>query len=62
MMIIMIKSEKAKFTTRRLLGVLREDVIKNIYTTIPLPVHPINPNAIITRPRILCHIGSIGGN
>jgi len=57
MTIIMMKSENAKFITRRLLGVLKEGVIKKIYITTPLPVHPKNPNTIITKPRILCHIG-----
>jgi len=61
-MIIMMKSENAKFIIRRLHGILKEGVIKKIYIITPLPVHSINPNTIITKPRILCHIGSIGGN
>jgi hypothetical protein len=60
--VIIKKSENAKFITSKLLGVLRLGVNKKIYTTTPLPAQPIKPRIIITRPKILCQTKYKGGN
>lgn len=59
---IMRKSERARLTTSRLLGVRRLLVVVNMYITIPLPVMDITPRQPMTKPRSACHRGFIGGN
>lgn len=58
---IMQKSENARLTTKRLLGVRRDLVVVNIKTTIPFPHTEINPKQPMTKPRIPYHSGFIGG-
>jgi hypothetical protein len=62
MQIIIRKSENARFTTRRLDGVLRGFVEQKIYKTIPLPVTEMTPSTPITKPSNPCHSGFNGGN
>jgi hypothetical protein len=62
MQAIIRKSENARFTTRRLDGVLRDFVTQKMYTTIPLPVTEMTPSTPITKPSIPCHSGFSGGN
>lgn len=59
---IMRKSERARLTTSRLLGVRRLLVVVNIYITMPLPMTDIKPRTPMTKPRRACHRGFIGGN
>jgi hypothetical protein len=61
MITIMRKSENARFTTKRLDGVRSDLVVENIYITTPLPTQEMMPSTPITRPRIPCHNGFIGG-
>lgn len=62
MLSIIRKSENARFTTRRLDGVLSDFVDEKIYMTIPLPVTEMTPSTPITKPSIPCHSGFKGGN
>lgn len=59
---IMRKSEMARFTTSRLLGVRRLLVVVNMNTTMPLPMTDIVPRTPMMKPRSACHRGFIGGN
>jgi hypothetical protein len=62
MQVIIRKSENARFTTRRLDGVLRAFVVQKMYMTIPLPVTEMTPSTPITKPSNPCHSGFMGGN
>jgi hypothetical protein len=59
---IIRKSENARFTTRRLEGVLSDFVVEKMYMTIPLPVIEMKPSTPITKPSNPCHKGFKGGN
>lgn len=61
MITIIRKSEKARLTTRRFDGVRRDLVVENIYITTPLPIQEMKPSTPMTKPRIECHSGFIGG-
>ncbi|WP_284120906.1 hypothetical protein, partial [Klebsiella pneumoniae] len=52
----------ARFTTSRFEGVLRDLVDVKMKMTIPLPTIEITPRTPITKPRIPCQRGFIGGN
>ena len=62
MQVIITKSEKARFTTRRLDGVRRDFVEEKMYKTIALPVTETTPSTPITKPSSPCHSGFMGGN
>ncbi|CAG5097659.1 Protein of unknown function [Cotesia congregata] len=59
---IIKKSEKARLTTNKLLGVLKFLVEVKMKTTMPFPITETVPRQPITKPRIACHSGFIGGN
>jgi len=61
MITIIRKSEKARLTTRRFDGVRRDLVVENIYITTPLPIQEMKPSTPMTKPRIECQNGLIGG-
>jgi hypothetical protein len=62
MQIIIVKSENARLTTRRLDGVRRDLVEEKIYMTIPFPATEMTPSTPITKPSSPCHSGFKGGN
>jgi len=62
MQIIIVKSENARLTTRRLDGVRRDLVEEKMYMTIPFPATEMTPSTPITKPSSPCHNGFKGGN